>query len=99
MVIIFNVFNNFLLFQQLSVLCYHFYIHFIITIFLNIKDKQFTSSRTWKQHYKDVHFQVKPYKCKTCDKAFQYESELGRHVLLHAEKKPYQCQFCEEAFT
>ncbi|XP_018363613.1 PREDICTED: zinc finger protein 525-like [Trachymyrmex cornetzi] len=62
-------------------------------------DKQFTSLKAWKQHHKEVHFQVKPYNCGMCDKTFQYESELRGHVILHGKGKPYPCMHCEETFN
>ncbi|XP_018346787.1 PREDICTED: zinc finger protein 28-like [Trachymyrmex septentrionalis] len=46
----------------------------------------------------NIHTEVKPYKCETCDKTFQYKSQLREHARIHTHKKLYQCEFCEKAF-
>ncbi|XP_018359044.1 PREDICTED: LOW QUALITY PROTEIN: zinc finger protein 239-like [Trachymyrmex cornetzi] len=60
---------------------------------------QFTSSRALKQHNKEVHNEIKPYKCGTYGKTFQNKSRLRRYEMFHAGKKSYQCKFCEQTFT
>ena len=77
---------------------YHFHIHFTTIIFINIKDEQFTFTKDFTKHNKEVHEEVKPYKCGKCDKTFRYEAELLRHEPIHAGEKPYKCKSCEASF-
>ena len=79
-----------MLFQQ-SVLCYHFYfiiIYFITKIFLNFKGEQFTTSRAFTRHNKEVHTEDKPYKSGICGKTFKNESSMRIHEMTHTREQP-----------
>jgi len=39
------------------------------------------------------------YICQVCDKAFDRNTSLTRHILTHTREKPFKCQLCEKAFS
>ena len=41
----------------------------------------------------------KPYKCHSCDKAFNQPTDLTTHVRVHMGEKPYKCHMCGKAFS
>ncbi|XP_042343946.1 zinc finger protein 660-like [Plectropomus leopardus] len=40
----------------------------------------------------------KPFKCDTCDQAFEHNESLKSHVKTHTGKLPYGCKYCERHF-
>ncbi|KAG5455139.1 Zinc finger protein plagl2 [Clonorchis sinensis] len=40
-----------------------------------------------------------PYKCKVCDKSFQFKSKLERHRAIHDIIKRYHCKLCDAKFN
>lgn len=41
----------------------------------------------------------KKFKCQFCDKAWDNNYKLQRHILTHTGEKPYQCDICSRRFT
>ena len=54
-----------------------------------------------KQHNLAVHSELKPYKCKYCDKSFNDPSALRRHHKIHEANnvKSFACSICDKKFT
>ena len=40
-----------------------------------------------------------PFKCPTCNKKFQFNSNLKKHMDIHLREKPHQCQTCLKSFN
>ncbi|TGZ70221.1 hypothetical protein CRM22_003316 [Opisthorchis felineus] len=40
-----------------------------------------------------------PYKCKVCDKSFQFKSKFERHQAIHDNGKTHHCKFCDAKFN
>jgi KRAB domain-containing zinc finger protein len=45
-----------------------------------------------------VHPLGKPFECQYCDKAFNRNSTLKRHIRIHTNEKPFVCPVCDKAF-
>jgi len=41
----------------------------------------------------------KKYVCAVCQKAFDRNTSLTRHMLVHTREKPFKCQLCDKAFS
>lgn len=39
------------------------------------------------------------YLCNVCNKAFDRNTSLTRHMLVHTREKPFKCQLCDKAFS
>ena len=39
------------------------------------------------------------YICAVCNKAFDRNTSLTRHMLVHTREKPFKCQLCDKAFS
>ena len=49
--------------------------------------------------YKDIHKNIKPYKCDICDKDSNQKINLEIHLKsVHQELKSYKCKVCEKIF-
>jgi len=44
-----------------------------------------------QQHVKEVHDNVRPYKCTICGHAFKRSSHLRTHMITHEEREVFQC--------
>ena len=42
---------------------------------------------------------MKNFECKTCRKAFSFESQFDRHLLTHTGERPFQCKICKKRFA
>ncbi|XP_061727668.1 uncharacterized protein LOC133532832 [Cydia pomonella] len=51
------------------------------------------------RHIKAMHLRDRNVECEVCGKAFQFESKLKKHMLVHTGEKPYKCGICEKAFN
>ena len=62
--------------------------------------KYYATNGTLKQHIKDVHLRLKPFKCDVCGDCFAQQATLDRHkASKHAENlKPLECPDCSEKF-
>ena len=54
--------------------------------------KSYSSNFSLKQHIKDVHLGLKPFKCDDCGKSFSRKSSLKTHIKdVHLKLKPFEC--------
>ena len=44
-------------------------------------------------------FDLDPYKCDKCEKAFQWKSNLIRHQVTHEQARRFLCESCDKLFT
>ena len=51
-----------------------------------------------QRHFKIVHLQLKPYKCKYCDQSFGKKMTLDHHQMRHTGEKAHFCPFCGKGF-
>ena len=58
------------------------------------------NSETGKNAASKAHLELKSYKCKECNKSFQKNSRLEKHMEgAHLKPKPYQCFDCLDSFS
>lgn len=56
-----------------------------------------TYQKSLMQYHIRLHKDVRPYKCKDCQKSFSSDIALKKHRLNH--KKPYTCHVCNKGFS
>lgn len=49
-----------------------------------------------KVHSHDKH---KQYRCEFCNKTFNQQSYLTKHMIFHTGNNLYQCKWCQKTFT
>lgn len=50
-------------------------------------------------HALSISLGVRPYKCDTCEKEFNYLTTYKRHLNIHKGEKPFACEHCDKKFT
>jgi hypothetical protein len=61
--------------------------------------QNFRKKGEYNLHLKEIHNGVKAHACPTCNKSFDFEAPLRRHMATHQENKPYVCPICDRSFT
>lgn len=56
-------------------------------------------SRSWLRYCLFNSAGVRPYKCETCEKEFNYLTTYKRHLNIHKGEKPFACEHCDKKFT
>ncbi len=49
-------------------------------------------------NHERIHSGARPFKCKSCDRAFTQKCNLTRHERTHTGEKPYVCNSCDRRF-
>ena len=60
--------------------------------------QSFRYEKRLAQHLITV-YNIKPYKCKYCDKPFTEKGDLKIHLRIHTREKPYECEYCGKKFA
>ena len=63
---------------------------------MNIPHENRTKNKPAETEKEDYKRQLK---CKTCNKKFNFSSNLTKHKIVHTGKKPFKCNTCDKAFT
>lgn len=59
----------------------------------------FGNLRTLRQHQKEHHTGLGPYKCNFCNQAFKSDEALWKHILKHTDKrKKHTCGYCSKSW-
>ena len=49
-------------------------------------------------HYRLIHTEEKPWKCKVCSKTFGRSDYLRKHERTHTGERPHSCNICGKSF-
>jgi KRAB domain-containing zinc finger protein len=58
----------------------------------------FKATTNMNMHFRIVHLQLRPYKCRFCDQTFGKKGTLNDHEKRHTGVKNYHCEFCGKGF-
>lgn len=61
-------------------------------------DKSFFQRCNYLKHYKQIHGDVKIYKCSHCPTQFKSEISLTKHIEKHTKPAEYSCNLCYKSF-
>lgn len=50
-------------------------------------------------HYRDIHNKLWNFECDDCGRAFNYKSQLTRHLISHTRERASVCELCGAAFS
>jgi KRAB domain-containing zinc finger protein len=64
----------------------------------NVCGKHFARSSSLNLHKKRVHLNLRPLKCRFCNKAFKVHSARTVHERIHTGVRPYECDICHQTF-
>ena len=45
-----------------------------------------------------IHYGIKPYSCKYCNKSFNEKGNLKTHIRIHTGERPFKCKLCQKGF-
>ena len=58
----------------------------------------FKATTNMNMHFRIVHLQLRPYKCRFCDQTFGKKGTLNDHEKRHTGVKNYHCEYCGKGF-
>lgn len=61
--------------------------------------EQFSIKRLLRAHSRDVHNKLINFECDVCGRAFNYKSQLTRHLISHTRERASVCELCGAAFS
>lgn len=64
-------------------------------------DLAFPSNAAYQIHVKHKHFNIRDFKCRTCERKFKTKIHLKKHEYTHSKEKPFKCTHpgCDKQFT